>query len=63
MTLQEYIWGQGLLMTDVKADKKGRLFILVEGKEEDDGYFYKEVGIPEEYQTLGNLEEIRKQNE
>ena len=63
MTLQEYIWSLGMLMSDVKVDQKGRLFILVEGKEEDGGYFYKEVEIPEEYQTFENLEEIRSQNE
>jgi hypothetical protein len=57
--MEKYINNLGMLMSDVKIDRKGRLFILVEGKEEDGGYFYKEVELPEEFQTFENIEIIR----
>jgi hypothetical protein len=57
--MEKYIWSLGMLMSDVKIDRKGRLFILVEGKESDGGYFYKEVELPEEFQTFENIEIIR----
>ena len=60
--MEQYIHSLGLLLSNVKIDRKGRLFILVEGTEmdEDGSYFFREVEIPEQYQTLDNIEIIRK---
>ena len=64
--MDSYIHSLGMLMSDVNVDFEGRLFILVEGKDTEGEVVYEEVGIPEKYQTFGNVEiirELRKKNE
>lgn len=57
--MHEYVHSLGLKLSDVRCDQKGRLFILVEGKEQDGGYFYKEIELPEEFQTIWNVDIIK----
>lgn len=57
--MKEYIYGLGMLMSDVRVDQQGRLFILVEGQDNEGQFCYKEIAIPEEYQTLENINLIK----
>ncbi len=58
--MKEYIYGLGLLMEDVKVDQQGRLFILIEGVDDKGDFCYKEISIPEKYQTLENINLIKQ---
>jgi len=67
LSMEQYLKTLGLDVKSVRCDHVGRLFILIDGMEEipfDTKItlrgFYKEVEIPEKYQTLENLEIIRK---
>lgn len=57
--MKEYIHSLGLLLEDIHVDRKGRLFILIEGKDLNGNFCYKEIEIPEEYQTFENIEIIK----
>ncbi len=63
MNLEQYIYSLGMMMSDVKIDQKGRLFILVEGTNSNGSSLYEEIPLPEEYQTFGNVDIIRQFNE
>jgi hypothetical protein len=57
--IQNYVYGLGMMLEDLRVDQKGRIFILVEDTLHADE-FYREITVPEEYQTLGNVEIIRQ---
>lgn len=58
--MEQYIYGLGMLMEDLCIDTKGRIFILIDGIDEQTGKaVYKDVFLPEEYQTFGNVEIIK----
>lgn len=56
--MEKYIYSLGLMLSDVKIDQKGRMFILVE--EKSPGQLYKEIEIPEQYQTLENINMLKE---
>lgn len=60
--MEKYIHSLGLLLEDVRIDREGRLFILVDGVFEDGEAAYKQIELPEEFQTFENIEIIRKEN-
>ena len=57
--MEQYVYGLGLLLSDVKVDKNERLYILIEGTSLGKA-FYKEVELPEEYQTSININKIKE---
>ena len=59
-TIEKYVYSLGMLLSDVKIDHKGRLVILIEDSGPRAGEFYREIEIPEEYQTFANIEVIRQ---
>lgn len=63
MNIEQYIHSLGLTMDEVSIDQKGEIFILIEDNNPRADSFYREIGIPLEYQTLGNVEIIRQHKE
>lgn len=59
--MEKYIHDLGLTLADLRIDQQGRIFILVEENSPRVDALYKEIEIPEEYQTLANVEIIRQQ--
>jgi len=59
--MEQYIHSLGLLLEDVSIDTTGRLFILIDGVDTEGKSAYKQIEIPEEYQTFENIELIRQQ--
>ena len=57
--MEQYIHNLGMLLSDVRVDHKGRLFILVEGYDDKKQFVFESVYLPEEYQTLWNIDIIK----
>ena len=58
--MEKYIHGLGLIMEDVSIDQNGKIFILIEDNNPRAVAFYKEIELPEEYQTFENVEIMRQ---
>lgn len=58
--MEKYIHSLGLLLSDVCIDTSGRLFILIEGTDTEGKSAYKQIEMPEKYQTFENINIIKK---
>lgn len=58
--MEKYIHGLGLTMDDIRVDQNGRIFIVVEENNPRADALYREISLPEEYQTFGNVELVRQ---
>lgn len=57
--MEKYIHNLGMLLSDVRVDYKGRIFILVEGHDDKGEFVYEPVYLPEEFQTAWNVDIIK----
>lgn len=58
--MEKYIHSLGLTMEDVRIDQDGRIFILVEENSPRADALYREIPLPEEFQTVDNVELVTK---
>ena len=58
--MEQYIYGLGMLMEDVRITNKGRIYLLVEGTDESGQFVFEKFDLPEVYQNFENVAKLKE---